>query len=68
MLTNIQNLLLEVLMQYSCILSHELSPIERRFHDIRIVIIKKSVVSHVGIKRVDCIVVVAVFSFVCCRT
>ena len=45
-------MLLEVLMQYSCILSHLLSPLERRFRDIHIVIIRNSViVSSVGISR-----------------
>ena len=47
---------LEVLMQYSCLISHLLSPLERRFHDIIIVIITNVVVvSSVGIKSVDCI-------------
>ena len=46
----------EGLMQYSCIISHKLSPLERRFRDIQIVIITNFVVvSSVGIKRVDCI-------------
>ena len=48
-------MLLEVLMQYSCINSHKLSSLERRFRDIQIVIITNFVVvSSVGIKRVDC--------------
>ena len=48
-------MLLEVLMQYSCIISEKLSPLERRFYDIQIVIITNfAVVSNVGIKRVDC--------------
>ena len=48
-------MLLEVLMQYSGKVSHQLSPIERRFRDIQIVIITNFViVSSVGIKRVDC--------------
>ena len=47
-------MLLEVLMQYSCIISQKLSPLEQRFHDIQIVIITNFViVSNVGIKRVD---------------
>ena len=50
-------MLLDILMQYSCIISHQLSLLERRFHDIQIVIIKNlvAVSSGVGIKRVDCI-------------
>ena len=50
-----KHILLEVLMQYSYIISHELSPFQRRFCCIQIVIITKFVVvSSVGIKRVDC--------------
>ena len=46
------------LMVYSCIISHQLSPLERRVHDIQIVIVMNFlVVSSVGIRRVDCIVV-----------
>ena len=49
-------ILLEVLMQYSCIISHQQSPPERRFRDIEIVITTNFVVVwSVGIKRVDCI-------------
>ena len=49
-------MLLEVLMQYSCIISRKLPPIERRFRDIQIVITTNFVVvSSIGIKRVDCI-------------
>ena len=48
-------MLLEILMQYSSIISHLLSPLERRFRDIQIVIITKFVVVwRVGIKRVHC--------------
>ena len=51
-------MLLEVLMQYSCIISHLLSPTERRFRDIQIVVITNFiVVSSVDIKRVDCILI-----------
>ena len=54
-------MLLEVLMKYSCIISHLLSSLERRFRDILIVIITNFVVvSSVGIKRVDCIYFVIV--------
>ena len=43
-------------MQYSCIISHQSSPLERRVRDILIVIVMNFVVvSSVGIKRVDCI-------------
>ena len=57
-LTNIQNICcLKFFMQYSCIISHLLSPLQRMFRDIQIVIITNFVVvSNVGIKRVDCIV------------
>ena len=49
-------MLLEVSMQYSYIISHELSPLKRRFRDIQIVIITNSVVlTSVGVTRVDCI-------------
>ena len=48
-------MLLEVLMQYSCIISEKLSPLERRVCDIQIVIITNFVVvSSVGVKRDDC--------------
>ena len=47
---------LEVLMEYSCMMSPELSPPELRFCDIQIVIIIV-VVSSVGIKRADCIII-----------
>ena len=47
-------MLLEVLMQYSCIISQKLLPLVRRFRDIKIVIITNSVVSSVDIKRADC--------------
>ena len=49
-------MMLEVLMRYSCIISHKLSsPLERRFGDIQIVIITNFVVvSSDGIKRVEC--------------
>ena len=53
-LINIQNILLEVLMQHSSIISHQLSPPERRFRDIQIIIITNFVLlSSVGIKRVS---------------
>ena len=46
---------LEVLMQYSGIISQKLSPLVRRFRDILIIIITNFViVLSVGIKRVDC--------------
>ena len=49
-------MLLEVLMQYSGIISQNLSPLVRRFCNIQIVIITNFVaVSSVSIKRVDCI-------------
>ena len=49
-----KHMLLEILMQYSCIISHLLSPLERRFRDFQIVIITNFiVVSSLGIKRVD---------------
>ena len=49
-------MLLEVLMQYSCIIPHKPSPLKQRFCNIQIVIITNFVVvSSVGIKRVDCI-------------
>ena len=48
-------MLLEVLMQYSCILFLINCRLERRFRAIQIVIIKNFVVvSSVSIKRVDC--------------
>ena len=48
-------MLLEVLMQYFCIKSNYLIPLERSLGDIQIVIITNFVVvSSVGIKRVDC--------------
>ena len=48
-------MLLEILMQCSCIISHKVPPLERRFRDIQIVIITNFVVvSSVGIKRVYC--------------
>ena len=51
-----KNMLLEILMQCSCIISHSLPSLERRFRDIQIVIITNFVfVSSVGTKRVDCI-------------
>ena len=51
-------MLLEILMQCSCIILHQLPPLERRFGDIQIVIITNCVdVSSVGIKRVDCTMV-----------
>ena len=47
--------LLEVFMQYFCIISHYLSLLEQRFCDFQIVIITNSVIiSSVCIKRVDC--------------
>ena len=50
-----KHILLEVLMQYSYIISHELSPFQRRFRCIQIVIITNVVVvSSVSMKRVDC--------------
>ena len=49
-------MLLEVLMQYSGIISLKLSPLELRFCGIQIVTIMNFVVVlSVGIKRVDCI-------------
>ena len=46
-------MLLEILMQCSCIISHEMPPLEQRFCDIPIVIITNFViVSSVGIKTV----------------
>ena len=51
-----KHMLLEVLMQYSCIISHYLSPLKRRFRDIQIVILTNFViVLSIGIKKVDCI-------------
>ena len=48
-------MLLEVSMQCSCIIYLTLSPLERRFRDIQIVIITTFVVvSDVSIKRVEC--------------
>ena len=42
-------------MQYSCIISHQLSPLEQRVPDIQIVIVTNFVVVlSVSIKRVDC--------------
>ena len=42
-------------MQYSSIISHQLSPFEQKFDDIQIVIIRNFiVVASVGIKRLDC--------------
>ena len=53
-----KHMLLEVLMQYSCIISHWLSPLELRFRDSQNVTIAKFVVvSSADIKRVDCIAV-----------
>ena len=47
-----KHMLLEVLMQYSCIISYELLPLERRFHDIQFVIITNYVVvSSIGKKE-----------------
>ena len=44
-----------------CIISDQLSPLERRFCASQIIIIKKVVdVSSVGIKKVDCSVIVSV--------
>ena len=41
--------------KFKCKISHSLSPLERRFRDIQIVIITNSVVVlSVGIRRVDC--------------
>ena len=52
-----KHMLLEVLMQYSCIVFHYLSSLEQRFRDIQIVIITNFVVvSNVAIKRADSIV------------
>ena len=49
-----KHMLLEVLMKYSCIISHLLSRLERRFHDIQFVIITIFVVlSSVGVTRVN---------------
>ena len=51
-------------MQYSCIISHLLSPFARRFRDIQIVIITNYVVvSGIDIMRVDCM-----FSYVTAPT
>ena len=47
-------MLLEVLMQYSCILFLINCRLKRRFRAIQIVIITNFVVSSVSIKRVDC--------------
>ena len=44
-----KHMLLEVLLQYSCIISPQQSPLERRLLDIQ------NVISSVGLKRVDCI-------------
>ena len=50
-----KHMLLEILMQYSCIIPHSLSPLEQRFRDFQTVIVTNCVVvSSVGIKRVDC--------------
>ena len=50
----LKHMLLEVLMQYSCIISHKLSLLERRFRNIQIVIKTNFVVvASVGIKRMD---------------
>ena len=47
-------MLLEVLMQYSCLISHSLSPLKRRFRDIQIVIITNVVVlTSAGVTRVN---------------
>ena len=55
-------MLIEVLMQYSCTISHKLSPLKQRFHDSQIVIIMNVVlVSSVGLKRVDCIILLFYF-------
>ena len=51
-----KHMLLEVLMQYSCIISRWLSALERMFRESQIIIITNFVVvSSVGIKRVDII-------------
>ena len=47
-------MLLEVLMQNSCLISHYLLPLKRRFRDIQIVIIMNFVIlTSVGVSRVD---------------
>ena len=53
----IKHILREDFMQCFCIISHYPSPLERRFRDIQIVITNFVVVSSVGIKRVDCILI-----------
>ena len=51
-------MLLEVLMQYSCIISHKLSPPKQRLCDIQVVIITNFVVvASISVKRIDFIVI-----------
>ena len=47
-----KRMFLKVLIQYSWKISHKLSPLERRFRDIQIVITNFVIGSSVGIKRV----------------
>ena len=48
-------MLFEVLMQYSCIISHQLSSLEQRLCDIQVVITRNFVdVSSFSVKRTDC--------------
>ena len=48
-------MLLENLIQYSCIISHYLSPLKRRFRDIQFVIVTNfGVELSVDIKQADC--------------